>query len=78
MVIRHKLLAAGTAAKSQGPALKSTPSVMSGFAPKEVVQLDPPKDDLISIEELAKCSGDISDRPIYVAIKGALILVYII
>jgi hypothetical protein len=27
------------------------------FAPKVAVQLDPPKDDLISQEELAKCDG---------------------
>ena len=27
------------------------------FAPKVPVQLDPPKDDPISLEELAKCDG---------------------
>lgn len=27
------------------------------FAPKVAVQLDPPKDDPISLEELAKCDG---------------------
>jgi hypothetical protein len=27
------------------------------FEPKVAVQLDPPKDDLISVEELAKCDG---------------------
>lgn len=27
------------------------------FAPKVAVQLDPPKDDPISVEELAKCDG---------------------
>lgn len=27
------------------------------FAPKVPVQLDPPKDDLITTEELAKCDG---------------------
>lgn len=28
-----------------------------GFAPKNPVQLDPPKDDPISVEDLAKCDG---------------------
>lgn len=27
------------------------------FEPKKPVQLDPPKDDPISVEELAKCDG---------------------
>jgi hypothetical protein len=30
------------------------------FAPKVPVQLDPPKDDLITPEELAKCDGTFS------------------
>ncbi|EJP64944.1 hypothetical protein NHJ13051_001640 [Beauveria bassiana] len=39
------------------------------FEPKEPVQLNPPKDDPITLEELAKCNGVDSDK-IYVAIKG--------
>ncbi|KAJ5474755.1 Cytochrome b5 [Penicillium sp. IBT 31633x] len=40
------------------------------FAPKEPVQLDPPKDDPISKEELARCDGSDPSRPTLVAIKG--------
>lgn len=43
---------------------------MSGFAPKTQVDLDPPKEDLISLEELAKHDGVAEGKPIYVAIKG--------
>ncbi|KAK4463980.1 cytochrome b5-like heme/steroid binding domain-containing protein [Cladorrhinum samala] len=39
------------------------------FEPKAPVQLDPPKDDIISQEELAKANGKDSDKT-YVAIKG--------
>ncbi|KAL1994303.1 hypothetical protein VTN49DRAFT_2972 [Thermomyces lanuginosus] len=42
------------------------------FEPKEPVQLDPPKDDPISVEELSKCDGTDPNRPIYVAIKGTV------
>ncbi|KAL1977993.1 hypothetical protein VTN31DRAFT_852 [Thermomyces dupontii] len=42
------------------------------FEPKEPVQLDPPKDDPISKEELSKCDGTDPNRPIYVAIKGTV------
>lgn len=28
------------------------------FAPKEAVQLAPPKDDVITLEHLAKCDGE--------------------
>ncbi|KAL2863074.1 putative progesterone binding protein [Aspergillus lucknowensis] len=42
------------------------------FAPKVPVQLDPPKDDLIPVEELAKCNGTDPNRPTYVAIKGII------
>ncbi|KAJ5934697.1 hypothetical protein N7466_004244 [Penicillium verhagenii] len=42
------------------------------FAPKVPVQLDPPKDDLISQEELAKCDGTDPSRPTLVAIKGVI------
>ncbi|PKY01881.1 cytochrome b5 [Aspergillus campestris IBT 28561] len=40
------------------------------FSPKEPVQLNPPKDDPITKEELAKCDGTDSSRPTLVAIKG--------
>lgn len=42
------------------------------FAPKVPVQLDPPKDDPITIEELSKCDGSDPSRPTWVAIKGAV------
>ncbi|KAJ5319479.1 hypothetical protein N7541_006149 [Penicillium brevicompactum] len=42
------------------------------FAPKVAVQLDPPKDDPISPEELAKCDGTDPSRPTLVAIKGVV------
>lgn len=45
---------------------------MAGFAPKTEVHLDPPKDDPIDLEELAKCDGTTDGKPIYVAIKGEL------
>jgi len=40
------------------------------FEPKTAVKLDPPKDDAISLEELAKCDGTDPSRPTLVAIKG--------
>lgn len=43
---------------------------MAGFAPKTEVKLDPPKEDPIDLEELAKCDGTHDGKPIYVAIKG--------
>ncbi|KAH6631025.1 cytochrome b5-like heme/steroid binding domain-containing protein [Chaetomium sp. MPI-SDFR-AT-0129] len=39
------------------------------FEPKVPVQLNPPKDDPISLEELAKASGEDGEK-CYVAIKG--------
>ena len=43
---------------------------MSGkFEPKTPVQLAPPKDDIISLEELAKANGEPGQK-CYVAIKG--------
>ncbi|KAM0483636.1 hypothetical protein ACHAPX_002129 [Trichoderma viride] len=43
---------------------------MSGrFEPKTPVQLDPPKDDPISLEDLAKADGTNGEKS-YVAIKG--------
>lgn len=40
------------------------------FNPKVPIQLDPPKDDPITVEELSKCNGADPDRPTLVAIKG--------
>ncbi|KAN0085120.1 Cytochrome b5-like heme/steroid binding domain containing protein [Elaphomyces granulatus] len=40
------------------------------FEPKELVHLDLPKDDPISVEELSKCDGTDPSRPTFVAIKG--------
>ncbi|KAJ5095216.1 Cytochrome b5 [Penicillium argentinense] len=42
------------------------------FAPKVPVELDPPKDDPISLEELAKCDGTDPSRPTLIAIKGVV------
>ncbi|KAJ5882128.1 uncharacterized protein N7529_000800 [Penicillium soppii] len=42
------------------------------FEPKVPVELDPPKDDPISLEELAKCDGTDPNRPTLVAIKGVV------
>lgn len=37
---------------------KSTIAIMAGkFEPKTPVQLNPPKDDLISVERLSECNG---------------------
>ncbi|KAI1121137.1 cytochrome b5-like heme/steroid binding domain-containing protein [Nemania abortiva] len=41
----------------------------SKFEPKVPVKLDPPKDDLITLEELAKADGS-EGKKAYVAIKG--------
>ncbi|KAF3940324.1 Neudesin [Dactylella cylindrospora] len=42
------------------------------FAPKEPVNLDPPKDDIIAKDYLAKCDGTHEGYPIWVAIKGTV------
>ncbi|KAF1990807.1 progesterone binding protein-like protein [Aulographum hederae CBS 113979] len=42
------------------------------FAPKTPVNLDPPKDDAISLDYLAKCDGTNEGYPTYVAIKGTV------
>ncbi|KAK5741303.1 hypothetical protein LTR17_004009 [Elasticomyces elasticus] len=39
------------------------------FEPKQKVELDTPKDDVISIDYLSKCDGSHQDYPTYVAIK---------
>ncbi|KAK4902234.1 hypothetical protein LTR27_001137 [Elasticomyces elasticus] len=39
------------------------------FEPKQKVELDAPKDDVISIDYLSKCDGSHQDYPTYVAIK---------
>ncbi|KAK4131342.1 hypothetical protein BT67DRAFT_345651, partial [Trichocladium antarcticum] len=39
------------------------------FEPKTPVQLNPPKDDPISLEDLAKANGE-NEGTCYVAIKG--------
>lgn len=35
------------------------------FEPKVAVQLNPPKDDPISVEELAKCDGESNQRFVF-------------
>lgn len=42
------------------------------FAPRVPVQLNEPKNDPITYEELAQCNGKNADKPIYVAIKGTV------
>ncbi|KAF2862779.1 cytochrome b5 [Piedraia hortae CBS 480.64] len=42
------------------------------FEPKVKPKLDPPKDDPISKEYLAKCNGQNEGYPTYVAIKGTV------
>ncbi|KAI5294351.1 hypothetical protein KEM52_004197 [Ascosphaera acerosa] len=39
---------------------------------QEVKDLAPPKDDPITVEELARCDGTNPDLPTYVAIKGVV------
>lgn len=42
------------------------------FAPKQPVNLDKPKDAIITQEELAAADGSDPDKPTYVAIKGVV------
>ncbi|KAI9738663.1 MAG: hypothetical protein M1834_008168 [Cirrosporium novae-zelandiae] len=42
------------------------------FEPKHPVKLEPPKDDPISVAELAKHDGQHEDYPAYVAIKSTV------
>ncbi|EPS36226.1 hypothetical protein H072_10338 [Dactylellina haptotyla CBS 200.50] len=42
------------------------------FEPKEPVNLDPPKEDIITKEYLSKCDGTQEKFPILVAIKGTV------
>ncbi|KAK0323557.1 hypothetical protein LTR82_005304 [Friedmanniomyces endolithicus] len=42
------------------------------FEPKQKVELDPPRDDAISLDYLSKCDGSHPDYPTYVAIKGTV------
>ncbi|KAK3640006.1 hypothetical protein LTR56_012182 [Elasticomyces elasticus] len=46
------------------------------FEPKQKVELDAPKDDVISIDYLSKCDGSHQDYPTYVAIKVCRAQVY--
>ncbi|RPB27911.1 putative progesterone binding protein [Terfezia boudieri ATCC MYA-4762] len=47
-------------------------SESKNFSPAEPVALDPPKDDPITVEELAKADGSNPTTPIYIAIKGTV------
>ncbi|KAK3111817.1 hypothetical protein LTR53_012543 [Teratosphaeriaceae sp. CCFEE 6253] len=42
------------------------------FEPKQKIELDPPKDDTVSVDYLSKCDGSSPDYPTYVAIKGTV------
>lgn len=50
----------------------STDPPKKRFAPKEPVNLNPPKTDPISIADLAQCDGTDTGKPVYVAIKGTV------
>lgn len=42
------------------------------FEPKVKVELAPPKQDVITLEELSQCDGTNPNKPTYVAIKGTV------
>ncbi|KAF2722723.1 cytochrome b5 [Polychaeton citri CBS 116435] len=42
------------------------------FEPKQKVQLEEPKDDIIDLDYLSKCDGKHEGYPTYVAIKGTV------
>ncbi|KAL9124101.1 MAG: hypothetical protein Q9175_008262 [Cornicularia normoerica] len=42
------------------------------FAPKDPPKLNPPKDEPISVKDLAKCDGTDTSYPTYVAIMGTV------
>ncbi|RPA91227.1 cytochrome b5 [Choiromyces venosus 120613-1] len=42
------------------------------FEPKAPVQLNPPKDDPITVDDLRKADGTVEGSPVYVAIKGTV------
>ncbi|KAF2451605.1 cytochrome b5 [Karstenula rhodostoma CBS 690.94] len=48
----------------------SAPQKKERFAPKQLVNLAPPKDDVITRDYLAKCDGTNGGFPTLVAIKG--------
>ncbi|KAL9127104.1 MAG: hypothetical protein Q9217_003954 [Psora testacea] len=49
-----------------------TEKAKARFAPKDPPKLDPPRKDLISVEELSKCDGTREGYPTYVAIMGTV------
>ena len=51
---------------------EEAPPKIKNFEPKQPVQLDPPKDDQISLEELATWDGSDPAKPTAVAIKGTI------
>lgn len=42
------------------------------FAPKETIILDPPRDDIVSLEYLSKCTGKTEGYPTLVGILGRI------
>ncbi|GAB00033.1 uncharacterized protein L969DRAFT_53627 [Mixia osmundae IAM 14324] len=54
------------------PEVPQAVAAVGAHAKPDGTHLDPPKDDPISLEELAKCDGSTADAPIYVAIKGTV------
>jgi len=42
------------------------------FAPKDPPKLNPPKDDIITVADLAECNGTDPSKPTLVAIKGTV------
>ena len=51
-------------------ATQQEPAQKPRFAPKEAVELDPPKDDPILLDYLSHCTGKEEGYPTLVAIKG--------
>ncbi|KIX04794.1 uncharacterized protein Z518_05665 [Rhinocladiella mackenziei CBS 650.93] len=54
------------------PTSPSPYSEYKRFEPKQKVELNPPKNDLITLEELSQCDGTHPDKPTLVAIKGTI------
>ncbi|KIV78605.1 hypothetical protein, variant 1 [Exophiala sideris] len=54
------------------PTSPSAYSENKRFEPKVKVELAPPKDEEITLEELSQCDGTNPDKPTYVAIKGTV------
>ena len=52
--------------------METTTEKKPRFAPKEPIQLDPPRDDPVSLEYLSKCTGKNEGYPTLVGILGRI------